>query len=114
MNFNVFIFDYRGFGQSTGSPYEQGLYLDAETAFDYLLGRHDLVDPNKLFIVGTSLGCCIASYIASKRAGKFRGLVIENCFTNLKRVIREKHPLFHSVSFVLRMMYPTEEHIQEV
>ena len=32
---SIFIFDYRGYGLSQGSPSESGLYLDAEAAVDF-------------------------------------------------------------------------------
>jgi len=32
LGFNVFIFDYRGYGKSGGKPGEKGIYLDAEAA----------------------------------------------------------------------------------
>ena len=32
----VFIFDYRGYGKSTGKPSEAGLYLDGQAAYDLL------------------------------------------------------------------------------
>jgi fermentation-respiration switch protein FrsA (DUF1100 family) len=64
---NIFIFDYRGFGQSSGTPNEKGLYIDTEAAFDYLVGRTDLVNLRDLYVFGTSLGCTTACYIATKR-----------------------------------------------
>src|SRR5688572_19879410 len=33
---STFIFDYRGYGRSTGAPSEDGTYRDAEAAWDYL------------------------------------------------------------------------------
>ncbi len=37
MGVNFFIFDYRGYGKSTGNPTEKGLYKDAQAAYDYLV-----------------------------------------------------------------------------
>ena len=36
LGYNTFIFDYRGYGQSSGSPSESGTYLDAQSAWRYL------------------------------------------------------------------------------
>jgi dipeptidyl aminopeptidase/acylaminoacyl peptidase len=51
MNINVFIFDYRGYGKSEGSPSEQGTYKDAIAAYSYLTSRKD-VDSKKIFCYG--------------------------------------------------------------
>ena len=51
---NIFIIDYRGYGRSEGSPSEQGLYLDAEAAIDYLRSREDVKD-DRLVLFGRSL-----------------------------------------------------------
>ena len=39
LGLNVFIFDYRGYGESKGKPSETGIYRDAQAAYDYLLKR---------------------------------------------------------------------------
>ena len=56
---NVFIFDYRGYGRSQGEPSEQGTYLDAEAALDYLGSRKD-VSLEHLVYFGRSLGAAVA------------------------------------------------------
>jgi len=78
---NIFIFDYRGYGRSEGSPNEKGIYLDAETAFDYMTSRND-VDKNKIIIFGRSLGGAVAVDLATKRSGV--GLILEATFTSAK------------------------------
>ena len=52
---NVCLLEYRGYGHSDGSPSEEGLYLDAQAALDYLVGRPD-VDQRKIIVFGRSLG----------------------------------------------------------
>ena len=52
---NVCLLEYRGYGHSDGTPTEEGLYLDAQAALDFLVGRPD-VDPNKIIVFGRSLG----------------------------------------------------------
>src|SRR4249919_1717439 len=36
---NVFLFDYRGFGESEGTPSEEGTYLDAQAAYRWLTAK---------------------------------------------------------------------------
>src|SRR5262245_20500306 len=54
--FNVFIFDYRGYGQSEGHARRRGpLIEDTHAALDYLLTRDD-IDPHRIGMYGQSLG----------------------------------------------------------
>src|SRR5688500_5686148 len=39
LGYNFFIIDYRAYGKSTGHISERGLYIDAQTAYEYLLGK---------------------------------------------------------------------------
>jgi fermentation-respiration switch protein FrsA (DUF1100 family) len=39
LGLNFFIFDYRGYGASEGSPSEEGTYLDADAAYKWLTER---------------------------------------------------------------------------
>ena len=57
--YNLFVFDYRGYGQSHGKPEPKGVFEDAVAALDYLSTRSD-IDTGKLFVFGQSLGGMIA------------------------------------------------------
>lgn len=86
---NVFQFDYRGFGESAGSPSENGLYSDAEAAYHYLTDSLG-VAPERLVIYGHSLGSGVATYLASKvRAA---GLIVEGAFTAASDRGQELYP----------------------
>ncbi len=52
---NVFCFDYRGFGRSRGTPTRPGAVADTHAAVDYLITRRD-VDPTRIALFGQSLG----------------------------------------------------------
>jgi uncharacterized protein len=82
LGFSVFLFDYRGYGKSTGPfPTEQRLYEDAEQAWNYLVKiRH--VEPKKLLIYGHSLGGAIAIETASHHP-EVAGLIVESSFTSM-------------------------------
>ena len=47
---NVCLLEYRGYGHSDGSPSEEGIYMDAQAALDYLstYQRSDVIDPRKV------------------------------------------------------------------
>ena len=56
---------YRGYGGSTGSPTEQGLITDANTAYDWLLAEG--VAPNSIALLGESLGSGVAVQVAAQK-----------------------------------------------
>jgi fermentation-respiration switch protein FrsA (DUF1100 family) len=65
LRYTTFILDYRGYGESTGSPSEEGTYRDAEAAWEYL--RHArLAQAQDVVIAGESLGGAVATWLAAK------------------------------------------------
>ncbi|MFQ5641398.1 MAG: alpha/beta hydrolase [bacterium] len=78
---NIFIFDYRGYGRSEGSPNEANVYQDAVSAYDYLASRPD-VDAKKMILFGRSLGGAVAVDLATQRS--CHALILESTFTSAK------------------------------
>lgn len=74
--------DYRGYGKSTGRPTEQGVYTDADTAYDYL--ARNGWRPEQIILHGESLGTAVASELATRRP--CAGLILEAPFTSAKAV----------------------------
>ena len=107
---NFFIFDYRGFGRSKGWPTEKGTYLDAQAAYDYLVGRQD-IDRNRIVIFGKSLGAAIAIDLASKV--KAAALISESSFTSTKDMTRAIYPLL-PFWFFLRSNYNAYAKIDKI
>lgn len=62
--FGVIFVSWRGYGGSTGSPSEQGLLIDARTAYQWLVSND--VDPSQIVIVGESLGTGAAVRLAAE------------------------------------------------
>ncbi|MCF7921767.1 MAG: alpha/beta hydrolase [Candidatus Marinimicrobia bacterium] len=61
---NVLLIDYRGYGLSSGSPSENGIYTDGRAALNYLV--NDLqVEPSTIFLYGRSLGSAVAVEVAN-------------------------------------------------
>ncbi len=90
---NVFIIDYRGYGQSEGRPSEHGLYEDARGAYDYLGTRQD-IDDDKVWAYGASLGGAVAIDLATKR--KLACLVIDSSFTKAADIAKTIYPFVPS------------------
>ena len=82
----TFIFDYRGYGQSQGSPSEQGTYDDAEAAWIYLL-RDRGIKSEDVIVLGRSLGAAIASAQAARHQPG--ALVLESTFTSAPALAAE-------------------------
>jgi pimeloyl-ACP methyl ester carboxylesterase len=79
---NVFIFDYRGYGQSTGGPPREKLvYEDAERAWMYLVAERHIA-PATIVIYGHSLGSAVAVNLASKHP-EAGALITEGVLTSL-------------------------------
>ncbi len=63
--YNVFIFDYEGFGMSEGECSEEALYADGRAALSYLRSRPD-VNPKGIVLYGYSLGAVVAIDLAAQ------------------------------------------------
>lgn len=84
MGFNVFAYDYQGYGTSQGEPSESHAYEDVEAAYNYLTDTLGIPGEN-IIAYGQSLGGAMAIDIASKK--HFAGLIIESSFTTAFRVM---------------------------
>jgi pimeloyl-ACP methyl ester carboxylesterase len=62
---NVFGVDYRGYGKSTGSPSEKGIYKDGEAALKYVK-EHLSYSGENIIIIGRSIGTAVACNTARK------------------------------------------------
>lgn len=87
----VFIFNYRGYGQSQGKASETGTYSDAAGALAYLQGRGWTAERTILF--GRSLGAAIALQAALQNPPA--GLIMESAFTSIAAMGRHHYPLLN-------------------
>lgn len=86
---NVLMLEYRGYGLSEGTPTESGLYVDAQSALDYLVQRED-IDNRRIVIFGRSLGGAVAIDLAAHKdyKNKIWALIVENTFTSIPEMAR--------------------------
>ncbi len=88
--FNVFSFDYRGYGRSAGRPDRRGLEADARAALDYIVARPD-VDPDRLVVFAQSLGCAAAlAALAEPPQPAVRAVVLDSGFYSRRTIVRDK------------------------
>lgn len=117
---SAFILSYRGYGRSEGHPTEAGIQLDADTAIAHLLSRSD-IDPERLVLMGRSLGGAVAIYAATRFKANIRGLIIENTFTNMEDTAAHTMAFLRPIigpgrpcNWLLRNKWPNDKRIQEL
>ncbi|KPL21488.1 MAG: hypothetical protein AMJ75_09885 [Phycisphaerae bacterium SM1_79] len=110
LGLNCFIFDYRGYGGSQGRPSEEGTYLDAAAAYEWLIEEKKTA-PDHVILFGRSLGGSIAAQLASKvKAG---ALIIESTFTSYADIGKRFYP-YMPVRWFARFSYRTIDFIRNV
>jgi fermentation-respiration switch protein FrsA (DUF1100 family) len=87
--YSVFAVDYRGYGLSTGTPSERGLYRDVDATVARAWTETDAKAP--LIYWGRSLGGAMAAYGATVRAPD--GIIIEAGFPSARAAVRSSPPL---------------------
>lgn len=107
---SVFLFDYRGYGRSRGTPSEQGLYQDALGAYAYLLGARR-VRPERILLFGRSLGAAVAGEVASQR--RAAGLVLESCFPSVA-ALAKAHYFGLPVHWLLGAQFNLADRLQRI
>ena len=110
MGFAMLLFVYRGFGRSTGTPTEQGTYLDAQAAWDFLTNTKGF-SPRSIVIVGESLGGPIAAHLAKDVAPG--ALILVSTFTSVPDLARALY-WYLPVRLLARFRYPTAEYVARV
>lgn len=107
---NVLAVDYRGYGKSEGRPTEQGVYLDAQAAYDYLRRERGLA-PDRIVLLGQSKGTAVAVDLASKR--KVAGMILEAGFPSVKRVV-QRLTWLPGLHFILRSKFDSASKLKEI
>ena len=101
---SVLVVDYRGYGQSEGTPSEEGTYEDARTAWRYLEKR----GMQQIVIIGHSLGTPIAASLT--RTVDPAGLVLLAPLTSIADMAARSFP-WQPMSLLVRIKYPTNEFV---
>lgn len=107
MGWNALIFDYRGYGQSTGRPSERGTYRDATAAWVHLMEERG-VTPEDVVLFGRSLGGAVAAELATRTGPA--ALILESTFTSLPDLGAELYRWL-PVRLLARIRYPTRERV---
>jgi len=109
LGMNVFIFDYRGYGKSEGSPFEAGLYKDAEGAYGYLVNTKKIPE-DKIILYGESIGGCIMVDLATKATPC--ALITEDALSSVRDMAKTSYPFLPAFLFSTR--FDAADKIKEV
>ncbi|RME20235.1 MAG: alpha/beta hydrolase [Candidatus Zixiibacteriota bacterium] len=107
---NVLLFDYRGYGRSTGTPSEQNCYEDALAAWQWLT-EHKQLPPDAIIIFGRSLGGAVAVETATRVP--CGGLIVESSFTSIAAMGRRMFAIFPT-DWLVRYRFASIEKIGRV
>ncbi|MCD4747025.1 MAG: lysophospholipase [Bacteroidales bacterium] len=107
LGYDVLIYDYRGFGKSTGKISEKTLYNDAQYIYNRIKQKYKESD---IIIYGRSIGTGIATYIASNNHPC--KLILETPFYNMNDLANKFYPWVPK--FLLRFKFATNEYITKV
>jgi uncharacterized protein len=89
------LFNYRGYGGSTGKPGETALFADALTIYDYVLSR----GAKRIVAMGRSMGSGVATYLATQRPVSH--VVLVTPYDSIAAVAQAAYP-FVMVDLLLR------------
>jgi pimeloyl-ACP methyl ester carboxylesterase len=104
---DVIAFDYRGYGLSTGSPTEAGLYRDVDAVLALAHGRLRRAGVPIVYW-GRSLGTTMAAYAATvQRPG---GVILEAGFPSMRAVVRS-NPVLAVASWFASYEFPTARYL---
>jgi len=93
----IYFVHYRGYGGSTGSPSEKGIFKDALNVYDHVRGEHQGIS-----VIGRSLGSGVAIHLATHR--KLQKLVMVTPYDSIEALAKKNLPLF-PVSLLLEDKY---------
>jgi fermentation-respiration switch protein FrsA (DUF1100 family) len=110
LGLSVLIFDYRGYGQSSGKPTEKGTYRDADAAWHYLVTLRGIL-PGHIILFGRSLGAPIAADLATRQSAA--AVILESAFTSVPDVAAKFYPWL-PVRWLSRYQYNTRKKLASI
>ena len=121
--YNLFIFDYRGYGKSEGEPDVKGINLDAEAALETLLAKLPRTRNDGVIVFGKSLGGAVAVYTVANSPYRscVKALILDSAFSSYRMIAREKiaksiigWPFQYPLSYLVSDDYSPVDYIKKV
>ncbi|MSP97836.1 MAG: alpha/beta hydrolase [Betaproteobacteria bacterium] len=110
LGYACLLVDYRGYGQSSGTPSEEGTYRDALAAWQWL-GETRGAQPQDIVVAGESLGGAVASWLAVQRTP--RALLLMSAFTSVPDLAAKIYPFF-PVRLISRFNYDNLANLRRI
>ncbi|MDD8018819.1 MAG: alpha/beta hydrolase [Bacteroidota bacterium] len=111
MGFNVFIYDYEGYGMSEGEPSEEAVYSDAIVAYQFV--KSSGFGDNSITLYGYSLGGAPAIYLAANVFTP-KVLITESAFASASTLVQSGMLLDMPGTYVMKGEYNNAERIKHV
>jgi hypothetical protein len=114
LGYSIFLFDYRGFGQSEGEfPTESQVYEDAQAAWSYLTQMRK-VPSTRIIFYGHSVGGAVAIDLAAKHP-EAAALIVQSSFTSMRDMTKRLglYWLF-PVELLLRQKFESQEKMKSI
>lgn len=112
LGMNVLIVDYRGYGQSSGKPGEEGTYLDARASWNHLVNDRGIPE-DRIVIFGRSLGGGVGSWLASRDEVNPAGVIVESTFSSGLDMGKRLYPVLPA-RLITRIGYPVRDYVKEI
>jgi pimeloyl-ACP methyl ester carboxylesterase len=104
------LINYRGYGQSTGSPSEKTMFSDALEVYDHLK-MYPGIDSSRILVLGRSIGIGVATYLASERNIKATMLITP--YESMIAVAQEKYP-FVPIRFLINHPFESQRYAANI
>jgi pimeloyl-ACP methyl ester carboxylesterase len=102
----LYLVNYRGYGGSSGTPDEAGLYRDALALYDRFAPAHE-----SMAVIGRSIGSAVATELASKR--ETEKLVLITPFDSGTSVAQKLYPFF-PMGLIVRDRYDSVARAEKI
>lgn len=110
INANFVLFNYRGYGLSTGKPSETALKQDAQEIFEYFSKEYSLKKEH-IFVMGRSLGSGIAMFLAANNA--VHKVILISPYCSIAEVAYDHFPDF-LVNLMLSDRWETSKLVERI
>lgn len=105
-DYAVHLVNYRGYGGSSGSPTENGIYSDALAIYDGIQRNYE-----SIAVIGRSLGSAVATHLASHRP--IDKLALVTPFDSVQNVAQAQFPIY-PMSLLLKDKHDSYTRAQNV
>lgn len=106
LNYDIFIWDYRGYGKSEGKVFsEKQLLEDTKIAYSQLKNQYSEED---IIVLGYSLGSGLAAYIANSNNPKL--LILQTPYYSLFEIAKKRFPMLPN--FLFKYQLKTHEFLE--